>query len=391
MIIEGVFLAATGELHLLSSVEATEMLFLQLPQNLPNENVTAAHSTPEPFERDGSAAAEPTKFKDGKRDATLPRDKSVFSGGDEATERTFRRPRELHSEPSSYSEAHRFSSEAFLEDKDPLGSLGDRRFFDDMGGLGGLLIQNRRHLLVSSTGSDSPLHVSGTAPSVQKSRPPSPAPVYQPHSLPVGNTGMILHLINLAQPASTSNNSSSRFTKAPPRWTLPDMNPDHMQAIGESALPVTFKNLQRTAAMERFEPGVLGLGLAFNAGIGGGGVAQKCRFSMKLQETPMEASPGKDEQWTFFDQLVGNITNSDSMRVAGTKEKSTEKDKETEDAAAAASARSKAAYASTVSIALDPSLLPSILPTSKFHLLASSDCFNLLSPHPIFHLFRLSD
>lgn len=87
---------------------------------------------------------------------------------------------------------------------------------------------------------------------------------------------------------------------------------------------------------------------------------------MKLQETPMEVSPGKDEQWTFFDQLVGNITNSDSMRVAGTKEKSAEKDKETEDVAAAASARSKAAYASTVSIALDPSLLPSILHPPDF-------------------------
>ena len=337
------------------------MLFLQLPQNLPHQNVTAARTTPEPFEREGSAAAEPTISKDGKRDATLPRDKVFAGGGDKATEREHRKPRELHSEPSSYSEAHRYSSEAFLEDKGPLGSLGDRRFFDDLGGFGGLLIQNRRHWLVSSTGYDTPLHVSGTAPTVQKSRPPSPAPVYQPHSLPVGNTGMILHLINLAQPASASSNSSSPFTRAPPRWTLPDMNPDHMQAIGESALPVTFKNLQRTAAMERFEPGVLGLGLTFNAGVGGGGIAQKCRFSMKLQESPMETSPGKDEQWTFIDQLVGNITNSDSMRVAGTNEKSTEKDKEIEDVAAAASARSKAAYASTVSFAQDPSLLPSLL------------------------------
>lgn len=105
------------------------MLFLQLPQNLPHENVTAARATPEPFEREGSAAAAAsTTFKDGKRDATLPRDKSLASGGDKATEKQYRKPRELQSEPSSYSEAHRFSSEAFLEDKGPPGSLGDRLF-----------------------------------------------------------------------------------------------------------------------------------------------------------------------------------------------------------------------------------------------------------------------
>ena len=64
----------------------------------------------------------------------------------------------------------------------------------------------------------------------------------------------------------------------------------------------------------------------------------------------MESSPGKDEQWTFIDQLVGNITNSDSMRVAGKKDKITEKNKDAETIAAAASARSRAAYASTVSL-----------------------------------------
>ena len=51
IVIEGVFLAATGELHLLSSVEATEMLFLQLPRKLPDEKVSSTRSAPEPLDR----------------------------------------------------------------------------------------------------------------------------------------------------------------------------------------------------------------------------------------------------------------------------------------------------------------------------------------------------
>ena len=266
--------------------------------------------------------------------------------------------RDLLSDSFSFSSSEN-PSEALLEYRNPVGGLGDRPFFDDMGGLSGLIFESRRHFLVGSDGVNVPLHVSDTASPVQNSKPPSPspspAPLSRPQSLPVGNTGMILHLINLAQPPFVASNSSSSFTSAPSRWVLPDMDPDHMQAIGESALPLTFKNLQRSTSMERLYPA-----LAFNSGRGGPDVAQKCRFSMKLQEPPMENSPGKDEQWTLIDQLLGNITNSDSMRVAGTEDKVSEKKKDAEAVAEAASARSKAAYASTVSSAQDPSLFSSL-------------------------------
>ena len=330
------------------------MLFLQLPRKLPDENVSSTRFVPEPVERvDSQAISEPTKIENGKVAAT-----HLFDEAGDSTVRIhedsrrsmlteFSGLRDLLSDPFSFSSSEE-PSEALLDYRNPVGGMGDRRLFDDMGGLSGLIFESRRHLVVGSDGVNVPLplHISGTAPQVQKSKSPSPspAPLSRPQSLPVGNTGMILHLINLAQPPFVASNSTSSFTSAPSRWVLPDMDPDHMQAIGESALPVTFKNLQRSTSMERLYPA-----LAFNSGRGGPDIAQKCRFSMKLQEPPMDNSPGKDEQWTLIDQLLGNITNSDSMRVAGTEDKTTEKKKDAEAIAEAASARSKAAYASTVS------------------------------------------
>lgn len=175
-------------------------------------------------------------------------------------------------------------------------------------------------------------------------------PPSRPQSLAVGSTGMIIHLMDLAQHTavvSTGNGTDSSQQGDGSRKSSPEQNPHYIEAIGESSLPMTFKNLQRSAAASRFEPGVLGLGLAFGLGTGGNGISQTCQFSIRLKEPPMETNLAKDQHWQYLNQLLVNVTNTDPVHLSGIE--ITEEDKEREAARAAAVVKKNAAYASMVS------------------------------------------
>lgn len=179
-------------------------------------------------------------------------------------------------------------------------------------------------------------------------------PPSRPQSLAVGSTGMIIHLMDLAHHTAvvstgtgTGNGTDSSQQGDGSRRSSPEQNPHYIEAIGESSLPMTFKNLQRSAAASRFEPGVLGLGLAFGLGTGGNGIAQTCQFSIRLKEPPMETNLAKDQHWQYLNQLLVNVTNTDPVHLSGIEV--SEEDKEREAARAAAVAKKNAAYASMVS------------------------------------------
>jgi hypothetical protein len=178
----------------------------------------------------------------------------------------------------------------------------------------------------------------------------SPPPSSRPQSLAVGSTGMVIHLMDSARytaVVSTGNNTDSAQQADGSQKVSPELNPNYIEAIGESSLPMTFKNLQRSAAASRFEPGVLGFGLAFGLGTGGNGVAQTCQFSIRLKEPPMETNMAKDQHWQYLNQLLSNVTNADPVRLSGVE--ISEEDKEREAARVAAVAKKNAAYASMVS------------------------------------------
>ena len=183
--------------------------------------------------------------------------------------------------------------------------------------------------------------------SVGESEAPSPPlPPKRLQSLAVGSTGMFIHLINLNQlPAIMRENSSASSIASELKRAMPDMNPNLIQAIGESSLPPTFKSLQRSSAVERFDTGVLGM--AFGLGTGASGIAQSCPFSIRLKEPAMvvaesEKEKEKEKQWDIS-QLIANMTSTGKAHVLG------DEDKTKDSSAAVIAARSNSAYATTVS------------------------------------------
>ena len=163
-----------------------------------------------------------------------------------------------------------------------------------------------------------------------------------PRSLSVGNTGMTIHLIDMSQPPLVIANTSSLFTTLQvPRSTI-DMNPNLIQAIGESSLSANFKNLQRAAAFDAS-------GMTFSLGKKAGGIAQQCQFSLTFSEAPMEGY--KDPKKVFLNQLMPNTTH-------------TEGDSGGVEEDAASLARRNAAYASSVSYSIVVYVAVIIVPLS---------------------------
>lgn len=186
----------------------------------------------------------------------------------------------------------------------------------------------------------------------------APQPSSKPQSLAVGSTGMVIHLIDLAhRPVVIGKVNDSSQQAADPQKSAPELNPNFIEAIGESSLPVTFKNLQRSAAASRFEPGVLGL--AFGLSAGANGIAQTCQFAIRLKEPAMELNLAKDQHWQYLNQLLVNVTNTETLRSGGVE--ITDEDKQRDEARAAAVARKNSAYASMVSATYLQQALMSIL------------------------------
>ena len=146
--------------------------------------------------------------------------------------------------------------------------------------------------------------------------PPPPSRVSISQSLEIGSTGMFISLIDLNQHSTVASNISSSF---PESKNIPNMNPNLIQVIGESALPLTFKALQRDAARESTRA----MGLNTVTGMDAGGVSQLCRFSIYLEEAPMATAvtSAREEQDNLFDQLMPSsninksIANNDTQDV----------------------------------------------------------------------------
>ena len=130
---------------------------------------------------------------------------------------------------------------------------------------------------------------------------PPPTRMSISQSLDIGSTGMSISLIDLNQYNTVASNTNSSF---PELKNVPNMNPSMIQAIGESALPSTFKALQRDAARESTRA----TGLNAVSGMGSGGISQLCQFSVYLEEAPMTSAVTSigDEQDNLFDQLLPN-------------------------------------------------------------------------------------
>ena len=386
----GVFLAATGELHLLSSIQASEMLFLKLPDR---DSKTHLQETSVNFTKSGTEQPPDTQLNPGHVIASISSrngNRTIVKGG--AGNRTSRNNKSLDGEDNyitnrprkrrhprllgdydPYAEVDvkgfKLSRDAYVEDERlPVWKKHPQVFDSDWEmdeNSDKKLTQKERRMLstvpVTSTFFVQPLTTEQSFDDnrlVGEPGTPTSTPVLPPkklQSLAVGSTGMFIHLINLNQlPAlmKENNSTSASSVTSESKRAIPDMNPNFIQAIGESSLPPTFKSLQRSSAVERFDPGAFGI--AFGLGTGTSGIAQSCQFSIKLKEPATVVDLGKElevvvdverekeMQWEYINQPIANMTNSKS-RVSG------DEVKVKESSAAILAARSNAAYATTVS------------------------------------------
>lgn len=378
---EGVFLAATGELHLLSSIQASEMLFLQLPDSKLNLQDTNDNATKSSTEQQlntqlnpGHLIAAPggrnnnrTIVKGGMGNRTSRNNKS-FDGEDSYIsnrQRKRRHPR-LLGNYDPYAEidvrSYKLSRDAHVTDVELPTWKKHPQVFDggwetNMNSEKKVTRNERRALSTVPVTSAFFVQPLSTGKLLEDNRivgdpgTPTSTPVLAPkqiQSLAVGTTGMFIHLINLNQLPALMRENNSTSPTSESRRAIPDMNPNLIQAIGESSLPPTFKSLQRSSAVERFDPGVLGI--AFGLGTGTSGIAQSCQFSIKLKEPATVVDLGKEAriereremQSEFISQLIANMTNS-KTRLSG------DEVKVKESSASILAARSNAAYATTVS------------------------------------------
>ena len=223
-------------------------------------------------------------------------------------------------------------------------------FFGNFPFTGMPLLHQKQYRLLSTTDFNFGSPVQALSSSSPLASETVPTQTSRPQSLAVGSTGMVIHLMDLAHHTAvvnTGNGTDSPKGADGSSRVSSELNPNDIEAIGESSLPMTFKSLQRSAAASRFEPGVLGLGLAFGLGTGGNGIAQTCQFSIRLKEPSMETNLAKDQHWQYLNQLLVNVTNTDPVRLGEVE--ISEEDKEREAARAAAVTRKNAAYASMVS------------------------------------------
>ena len=134
-----------------------------------------------------------------------------------------------------------------------------------------------------------------------------PTFVSAPQSQEIGSTGMSIHLIDMSRAHIATVNGTSPSLVLPPKNVLHDMDPDFMQAIGESYLPISFKNLQRSATLEFSNSA----GVDISVGKGVSGIAQLCQFSVLMSEAPMKSSvSNSDPKRTFLSNLIPNATDT---------------------------------------------------------------------------------
>jgi hypothetical protein len=163
-----------------------------------------------------------------------------------------------------------------------------------------LISRDKRHERSLSTA-----HNSQTSVNVSQSNPDSKSDFSKSKSLAVGTTGMYIKLIDVTPfPSIILSNGTSTFPSSPLQKKRHAINPDLMQAIGESSLPITFKKLQINTgqtASPAPHPG--------NASRTDG-ISQSCQFVMNMNVPPINKDFNKDVNKDFFNQLVANITNS---------------------------------------------------------------------------------
>lgn len=139
-------------------------------------------------------------------------------------------------------------------------------------------------------------------------------------SLSVGSTGMKIHLIDVIP--LLSNKSISLIANI---RKIPGFGENLMQVIGESVLPVSFKNLQSSMGLDSQVLGT-GAGISttitqpgtvaydtFKSGNSEGSpflISQLCQFTMRLNEYPIETKATKE--FPYLGKLTGNMNMSNT-------------------------------------------------------------------------------
>lgn len=355
----GVFMATTGTLHLLSSTSATEALYLQLPDStdyrVPEVVVHSARDVE--LERGNATMANDSLSENARTfinrsaiDKNLPRTMRVRSCDDGLQKRMRRMPcyqsrgsglalpigrddfgsssSDLNSVWAIATGISQFPSvDSWLKILKGLFLWGERGRSEAFRAAENPTQQNSKMSVSEGSkcqGCDlesfseiggSRLNTLGTTAGSIVLPPPR---MTSPQSLEIGSTGMSIRLIDLSQLSVVVKNQNLSF---PVIRNNPNMNPNLIQAIGESALPETFKGLQRDATKES----IRAMGLNTVTGMGSSGISQLCQFSINIEEAPMETtarSTMDQQQQTLFDHLMpgANINKSsanDSNSTSG--------------------------------------------------------------------------
>jgi hypothetical protein len=161
----------------------------------------------------------------------------------------------------------------------------------------------------------SSIHNTQTSLNALESSPDSESEISKSKSLAVGTTGMYIKLIDVTPIPSILSNGTSTFPSVPMQQKRHVINPDLMQAIGESSLPVSFKNLQTgIKASPTVFPIRPSTGSKTDEPIDNGsrteGISQSCQFVVNMNVPPIDKNQNKDLNKLFLSQLVANITNS---------------------------------------------------------------------------------
>lgn len=161
----------------------------------------------------------------------------------------------------------------------------------------------------------SSIHNTQTSVNALENSPDSQSEFSKSKSLAVGTTGMYIKLIDMTPILSILSNGSSTFPSVPLQQKRHVINPDLMQAIGESSLPVSFKNLQMgIKAGPTVFPILPITGSKMDEPIDDGsrteGISQSCQFVMNMNVPPIDKNQNKDLNKKFLSELVANITNS---------------------------------------------------------------------------------
>jgi hypothetical protein len=302
----GVYLATSGSLYLLSSMLASENLFLQVPEteaatNQGNQKLSVVNKEQTALaEINISVNISANNVKnhdDMHRQTKSKKRQQQFRSLSDTSLESFE-DRKDNLEHSSFYPEDSVLNDYLLTERFPKGSLR-RSLFSAFESVYQLVSRDKRHERSLSTP-----HNFQTPENFSQPNPDSKSDLSKSKSLAVGTTGMYIKLIDVfPSPSIILSNGTSTFPSSPLQKKRHVINPDLMQAIGESSLPITFKKLQ-------INSGQTASAVHPSNASQTEGISQSCQFVMNLDIPPIIKNFNKDLNKDFLSQLVANITNS---------------------------------------------------------------------------------